>query len=473
MKRLLGCLATGLMLLSPPAHAAVTFDFIFEGGYPLAVSQDGSVVAGNLADGSFAPFRWTQATGLVSLGRPALVGGGGKPGISADGTKIASTIGSLDSSYSTQGLWTLGTGWQELMPPIPPDGGSTDGSYGSIWNLSGDGTTPVGLYWRHGFGRAHASKWTQATGVVDLGGTVTNQASRANGVNFDASVIVGWVETPTGPWRPAAWVNGGLVLLTNYSDATIYGSGEARFVSPNGNHIVGFAKDSASTQRAAAMWSRSGGVYGPTQVLGWVDGTEPGIGINIANAVSNDGTLVVGYCSFDGSPFAPTGFVWTPATGVQDVNVFLADNDVLVDPNFTIQSLDAMTPDGSQIFGFGQMLTAPFTRRAFRISGAHLVAVPAPEPVARVQLSAPSPNPSSSTSRVEFALDAPASVDLSVFDASGRRVASLLRGDRPAGRHSVTWDGVGSDGGRVPAGLYFFRLTTPGGAISRRAVRVN
>src|SRR4029453_3953362 len=104
--------------------------------------------AGNLSSG-YAPFRWTQATGMVALGRgpthPA-----GAPGISADGTRIASTIQTPDGLYTTQGLWTGATGWQALMPPTPPDGGTIDGSSGSIWGLSGDGTTPVGLYWRSG-----------------------------------------------------------------------------------------------------------------------------------------------------------------------------------------------------------------------------------------------------------------------------------------------------------------------------------
>jgi uncharacterized membrane protein len=371
MKKSVALLATAAVLLGSPAHAAATFEFLFDNGYPNSVSSDGSVVVGNGATGQYIPFRWTQATGFVSLGRPQNGGAGGAPGVSADGTRVASSIGSLDSTYTTQGLWTLGSGWQELMPPIPADGGSVDGSYGNVWALSGNGQVVVGLYWRAGHGnRAHASKWTQATGVVDLGGTTTGQASRANCVNHDGSVIAGWVETPTGPWRPAAWVDGSLVLLTKYSDSgpVLVGAGEARATNFTGDIIVGFASDSLSQQRAAAMWKRTNGVWGPTQVLGWVDGSEPQNGINIASAVSYDGSIVVGYCSFDGTPFATTGLVWTAATGVIDVNEYLANNGVLVDPNFTIQNMTAMTPDGRQLFGYGQMLTPPYARRAFRIT---------------------------------------------------------------------------------------------------------
>jgi hypothetical protein len=472
MKKALAVLVTGFALLASPARSAVTFQFIFDGGAPVAVSSNGNVVTGTTGS-PITAFRWTQATGLVSLGRPMLVGGGGLPGISADGTKIAFGIGSLDGSYTTQGLWTLGSGWQELGP-MPADGGNIDGSLGSVWGLSGDGNVPVGLYWRSGVGnRAHASKWRQSTGVVDLGGTVTGQSSRANGVNYTGSVICGWVETPQGPWRPAAWVGGSLVLLSNYDPLTIAGSGEARSTSPDGDIIVGYSSDPVTHQRAASMWKRTNGVYGPTQILGWVDGSEPSNGINIAHAVSSDGRIAVGYCSFDGTPFNPTGLVWTASTGVVDVNQFLADNGVLVDPNFTIQNLTCMTPDGVQLFGYGQMLTPPYTQRAFRITVPGPVAAAPAAAVARLELSAPSPNPSSAAMRMEFALPAAASVDLSVYDAAGRRVASLLHSDLPAGRRSVTWDGRESDGRRAAAGLYFARLITPQGSAMRRIVRMD
>jgi len=476
MKRSIAVLATGLALLASQARAAVTLDYIFNGGYPLAVSNDGSVVVGTQNDSHYTSFRWTQATGLVSLGRPQMVGGGGTPDVSADGSVVAYAIGSADSSYTTQGRWTQATGWHELMPPPPADGGTVDGTYGNVYALSGDGTTVVGLYWRPGPGNhAHASKWTQATGVVDLGGCATGQSSRANCVNNNGSVIGGWVETPTGPWRPAAWVNGSLVLLTDYQevDGIPSGSGEARSTSPSGDIIVGFERDHDNNQKVAAMWKRTGGVFGPPEVLGWLDGTVPGSGITLPYAVSTDGRIVVGYCSFDGSPFNPTGWVWTAQTGVEDVNQWLASYGVLVDPNFTIQGLTAMTPDGTKIFGYGQMLTPPYALRAFRINAQDVAATPPPAPVAGLALAAPRPNPSSTATRLEFALPSAASVDLSVFDASGRRVVTLAHGELSAGTHPVTWDGRESDGRPVAAGLYLARLSTPQGSLVRRIARVN
>ena len=80
---------------------------------------------------------------------------------------------------------------------------------------------------------------------------------------------------------------------------------------------------------------------------------------------------------------------------------------------------------------------------------------------------APRPNPLSSS--VLFAFDLPQDADasLSIFDLGGRRVASLKSGRAPAGRHEVPWNATSDRGGRVPAGLYFVRFSTPG--LSRTA----
>ena len=473
MKRIhFAVLALGLALLAPPARAAATFEYLFDGGYPLRVSNDGSIVVGNDASGGFVPFRWTQAGGFVSLGRPQYVGGGGMPGMSADGSKVASSIGSLDSSYTTQGLWTQGSGWTELMPPIPPDGGISDGSYGNVYSMSGDGNTVVGLYWRHGFGSAHASKWTQATGVVDLGGQVTNHSSRANDVNFDGSVIVGWLETNEGPWRPAAWANGTCTLLTTYDASVNTGSGEARVVSRDGNVIAGMAIDPATQQTSVAMWKRTAGVFGPTQYVGFIDGSEPRYGKTIPYGVSDDGKIIVGYATYAGDPFDVTGFVWTQQTGVVDAITWLGNNGVFVDPNFQIKQFSAITPDGTQIFGFGQMLTAPYTRKAFKVTLPGPLAVNPPA-AGRLALAAPSPNPTSAGSRLDFTLARATNADLSIFDTAGRHVVTLVKGDLPAGPHSQTWGGRDASGQTVTAGVYFARLSTPEGTRSQRIVRLD
>lgn len=60
---------------------------------------------------------------------------------------------------------------------------------------------------------------------------------------------------------------------------------------------------------------------------------------------------------------------------------------------------------------------------------------------------------------VRFELSQAGPADLSVFDARGRRIAVLARGEFP-GAAAVTslWDGSRLDGGRAPDGVYFIRL---------------
>jgi len=81
-----------------------------------------------------------------------------------------------------------------------------------------------------------------------------------------------------------------------------------------------------------------------------------------------------------------------------------------------------------------------------------------------------SPNPTAQSARISFALSEPGRARLTVVDARGRAVRTLIDETRPAGEHSVTWDGIDGSGEPVPAGVYFFRLQAPGFADTRKLV---
>ena len=70
----------------------------------------------------------------------------------------------------------------------------------------------------------------------------------------------------------------------------------------------------------------------------------------------------------------------------------------------------------------------------------------------------PSPNPSRGT--VSFAVTLPQASDteLSVHDVTGRRVATLHRGQLEAGEHGWQWNGRTDHGVRAAAGRYVIRL---------------
>ncbi len=57
-----------------------------------------------------------------------------------------------------------------------------------------------------------------------------------------------------------------------------------------------------------------------------------------------------------------------------------------------------------------------------------------------------------------FELPAPAVVAVDVYDAGGRHVAGLIRGERQAGSHEIVWRGRETNGARAAAGVYFVRF---------------
>jgi len=63
------------------------------------------------------------------------------------------------------------------------------------------------------------------------------------------------------------------------------------------------------------------------------------------------------------------------------------------------------------------------------------------------------PNPVVGFANLRYELPEATAVRLQVFDLLGRRVATLADGEKPAGRHEVTWTGS-----RLAPGTYFVRL---------------
>ena len=64
------------------------------------------------------------------------------------------------------------------------------------------------------------------------------------------------------------------------------------------------------------------------------------------------------------------------------------------------------------------------------------------------------PNPFNPRTSLTFSLEEAGSVNLAVFDMSGRRVRTLVDDVRSAGDHSVTWNGQDEAGNVLPSGVY-------------------
>jgi hypothetical protein len=83
------------------------------------------------------------------------------------------------------------------------------------------------------------------------------------------------------------------------------------------------------------------------------------------------------------------------------------------------------------------------------------------------------PNPMRSEGTLFFSTTRPGAVLAEVFDASGRRVRTLMNeATVKPGRFALKLDGHGERGGRLQAGMYFYRIQAAEGRLGGRFVIV-
>lgn len=70
------------------------------------------------------------------------------------------------------------------------------------------------------------------------------------------------------------------------------------------------------------------------------------------------------------------------------------------------------------------------------------------------------PNPFNPTTTISYMLPEATDVTIEVFNINGQRVATLVSAYEEAGKHSVVWDGMDSQGQSVASGIYLYRLQT-------------
>lgn len=84
-----------------------------------------------------------------------------------------------------------------------------------------------------------------------------------------------------------------------------------------------------------------------------------------------------------------------------------------------------------------------------------------------------SPNPFVGSSTLAFSLGEPGPVRVDLYDIAGRHVRTLIDREMPAGGHSVSWDGRGSDGAPCAAGVYLARLSSGRDVAVGKVVKLN
>jgi probable HAF family extracellular repeat protein len=295
------------------------------------VSNDGSVVAGySKYDNYNRAFRWTRAGGMQNLGTLPLFTYSEGYGISADGTKVVGTAfyvvpyGGSRRAF----LWVAGSGMRDL--------GHLEGSpESSAFAISGDGSTVVG--WGHTYRyEIRASRWTQGTGMQNLG-TLGGNESRAFGVSYNGHRVVGWSYNPLRETWAFWWTAGGMQSLYPLAACC----GEAKGISENGNIIVGRSHSAQTDRWHACMWWWNVSYYSPRD-LGTLGGNE-----SEALACTNT-QIAVGWSHI------PSGqrraFRWTPTGGMEDLSSVYAN---LLGSGSYLEIAYAITPDGRYIVGQG------------------------------------------------------------------------------------------------------------------------
>ncbi|MBZ0269794.1 T9SS type A sorting domain-containing protein [bacterium] len=79
----------------------------------------------------------------------------------------------------------------------------------------------------------------------------------------------------------------------------------------------------------------------------------------------------------------------------------------------------------------------------------------------QTRLALAKPNPFHRDTEIAFSLARDTHARLTIFDVTGRQIATLVDQELPAGNHAYSWDGRTSDNLVTAGGVYFYRLETP------------
>ena len=314
-----------------------------------AVNADGSIIVGQAfgESGCCEAFRWAASgpnagmyslyellkAGHVDLGAITL---NDATGVSADGTFITGTTNYISALGGYQPyVARLIDG--SVTSTTPPPAASPASPVTS--------TTPV---------VAPAPASVSGLGFIGTGGVTPS--SVGEGVSDDGAVAVGSSTDTLGRVQAFRWTAaGGMAGLGFLGGSTP--SSDAHAISADGSTIVGESTDSDPSVGAEAFrWTAAGGMVGLGFLeAGLVDPTSR------ANAVSWDGTTIVGGSSYALSTNQLQAFRWTAATGMLRLG-FVADASGYASNGFSVAT--GVSADGAVIVGYGN--AAADSELAFR-----------------------------------------------------------------------------------------------------------
>jgi uncharacterized membrane protein len=323
-RRLAAVLLAGVALAGPVAGQQ--FIKLPLGSWANDITPDGEVVVGTYAGGGFI-WRWRVDPS------PTVVPGGDMVGVSDDGTVVAGNIPNLVVGGTQAAIWTAGGGWQGLGWL-----GTCDAFSSSAYDISGDGTTVVGLAWAGCSGRGF--RWTAATGMQELQ-NLANGNNRCSTISGDGSALGGFAQG-SFTRTPAYWAadTSGFVLDPTF-EGEVYGFNE------NGSKSVGTKYFSGGTYSAFLRDAQTGVITN----LGKLTSTWGGN----ATDLSEDNSVIVGY---DVQGLSRRAWVWTAADGIVSLNSRLSALGITGAPNLLV--CRAVSDDGNAVVGGAEDGGGPF-----------------------------------------------------------------------------------------------------------------
>jgi len=241
-----------LLAVMPASGQTVTAELIPGASTANDMTPDVRFIVGSTF--SNIPYRRDMVTGgstVMPLGTHAVA-------VSDDGSVVLGNITDLEVGAQVAAIWKEGEGWTSLgYLPYALNCPSRSSAY----ELSADGTIATGLSWDGCSGRGF--RWTEATGMVELE-PLANGGNRSSVLSADGNVLAGFAQG-AGSRTPARWDGAGNGWLIDPPNGEAHG--EIRGISRDGAVLLG------TWDGRAMKWTEDGGVeiIGQGSIIpGWI-----------------------------------------------------------------------------------------------------------------------------------------------------------------------------------------------------------
>jgi uncharacterized membrane protein len=332
-----------LTLIEPPAGRRESFG--------MSISADGSTAVGwSTVTGRDSAFSWTRSGGLndfgSSLGTETFTRA---RGVSANGSTIVGARFTNNNPGDEQAFRYFNGTFQSLGPS--PNGTNQTSAYG----VSGNGSVIVGYALENNTGYFQPMRWTEATGMRNVGlAGPQHIGGYFTGVSRDGSTAIG-ISGPAedGIFSSYRWTEAGgwsrLPRPAGFSSVETRATG----VNFDGSLVTGYVVPSSSNERRTAVLWRNG----QPEILGAFSDRWN----MYPQGVSDSGAIIVGGgVNVDLGVRATVWFNGGAAVSLQD---YLASLGVVTPAGWTLWDCHSVSSDGRTITGIAADMFD--TRRAF------------------------------------------------------------------------------------------------------------